>query len=145
MAQISKRPLTKDIEMRVLYTLWDALAYLKNEADTKKFLEDLLTPTEKVMLSKRLAIAVLLTKNYDYKSIKQILKVSSGTINNIAKWMKISGSGFKMTINHLLKEQKWIRVLDMINEVLHETLPNPKGKRIFNPRGPRKPIVSKSI
>ncbi len=145
MPQVSKRLVSKDLDFRIQNTLWDALAYVKDEDSVKKFLEDLLTPTEKIMLSKRLAIAVLLVKNYDYRSISQVLKVSTTTIASVATWLKIAGTGYRHVIEHILKEEKWVRILDLIDEILYEVLPSPKGKRVFGPKGPRTPIISKNI
>ena len=52
-------------------------AYLIN-----KFLEDFFSPTERTVMAKRLAIAVLIAKGNDYRTIAQILKVTPITIFN---------------------------------------------------------------
>lgn len=50
--------------------------------DTKRehVLQDLLTPTEKIMLAKRLALIALLTQDMSPYHISQILRMSSSTV-----------------------------------------------------------------
>ena len=80
MTQVSRLPLPKKLEEQ-MYTLFRrVLSELHSEGDITDFLDDLLTPTEKVMLAKRLAIAFLLEKGYDQRAIHTILKVSTTTV-----------------------------------------------------------------
>ena len=63
-------------------------------------MDDFLSPTEKTVLVKRLAIAVMLIKGNDYNSIRQTLKVTPVTISKIS--LKIAhgnGSVKKTAIN----------------------------------------------
>lgn len=83
----------------------DAVAHLRNRGDIQNFISDLLTPTEKIMLSKRLAIAVLLAKGYNYRQVCQILKISSGTINAVIKHQLINGAGYKVIVNKILRDE----------------------------------------
>ena len=144
MAQVSKKLLNKDIEERILNTLWDGVSFVKDYQEARMFLEDLLTPTEKIMLSKRLAIAVLLTKGYGYLNISNTLRVSSDTIKEVSNWLKISGNGYRLVINRLLKQERWIRVLATIDDFLY-SLPHPSGKKVFGPKPARRKIKPKTI
>ena len=65
MTQVSRIRLPKAVEDQMHGALRKALADLRTEEEVGEFLEDLLTPTEKIMLGKRLAIAILLDKGYD--------------------------------------------------------------------------------
>lgn len=78
---------------------------LKSVEDARLLLGDLLTRTEKIMIAKRLAIAVLLAKGYDYRSIINILKVSFTTINAILKQQVIDGRGYKKAVDKILKNE----------------------------------------
>ncbi len=62
MGRISKRRIDPEIEERIFEIFWDYLASLRNPEDINEFLASLLSYTEQVMLSKRLAIALLLAK-----------------------------------------------------------------------------------
>ena len=135
MPQVSKRPLSKN-----LYSIfWQTLADLKSSADVKEFLTDLLTPTEKVMLAKRLAIALMLIKGYDYASIRSSLKVSPQTIGSVSLWLKYSGSGYRKSIERIIKKQKIAGLIRNVENLLQEIKPErtfakvvqkgfPKGK-----------------
>lgn len=82
-----------------------AFLNLKSVEDARIFLNDLLTRTEKTMIAKRLAIAVLLTKGYDYRSISSTLKVSATTINAILKQQTIDGRGYKNIVGKILRDE----------------------------------------
>ncbi len=81
--QVSRLPLPKVLEEQMYELFRKALADLHTEDDVQAFLDDLLTSTEKVMLGKRFAIAVLLAKNYDYRAIQRIMKVSMSTVASV--------------------------------------------------------------
>jgi len=100
MSQVSKRFLAKDIELKLYQTLWESLAKLKSQNEIQAFLADLLSPVERTMVAKRLAIAVFLEKGYSYNSIKNILKVSATTIAKIS--LILSGNkGYKLAISKI--------------------------------------------
>lgn len=121
MTQVSKYPLSKDIEERIFVIFWKTLARLTTVFAIKKFFEDLLSSSERTMLAKRLAIALLLAKNYDYGSIKKILKVSDGTIAKVQIWLKHGGEGYKMAINSILKDEKMKEFWQKVEDALIET------------------------
>ena len=139
MPQVSKRPLAKNIQQNLYSIFWQTLADLKSSADVKEFLTDLLTPTEKVMLAKRLAIALMLIKGYDYSSIRSTLKVSPQTIGAVSLWLKYSGSGYRKSIERIIKKQKIAGLIQNVENLLREIRPErtftkvtqkgfPKGK-----------------
>ena len=123
MPQVSKRPLSKNIQQNLYSIFWQTLADLKNSADVKEFLTDLLTPTEKVMLAKRLAIALMLIKGYDYASIRSTLKVSPQTIGSVSLWLKYSGSGYRKSIERIMKKQKIADLIKNVENLLQEIKP----------------------
>ncbi len=83
-AQISKKYLARGVQEKISGTLLEAVSQVKGRQDTALFLNDLLTFTEKVVLGKRLAIAVLLLKGWGYEPIQNFLKVSSDTVGKVA-------------------------------------------------------------
>lgn len=137
MTQVSKYLLPKPLEAQMFDLFFRALADLRLPSEIKEFLDDLLSPTEKIMLAKRLGIALLLIKDYDQRSISQTLKVSLTTVTKINFWLKNSGSGYRRVINKFLKEEKWEefwqKVTDFVSEAtdtkhkLPVTVHRPKG------------------
>lgn len=144
MPQVSRYPLSKDIETRMFNLFWKSLARLSSPEKIKQFLDDLLSPVEKTMLAKRLSIALLLTKDYDYESIKRVLKVSNDTIAKVKIWLLHGGEGYKMVIGELLKDEKmkefWQKVEDTLIAtsgpigIVNAALRNHHARR--KPKGP---------
>lgn len=107
MSQVSRRMLNKEVEERINELLSQAIHKLRSKEEISDFLEELLTPTEKLVLSKRLAIAVLLAKKYDYNAIKDLLKVTSATIARISYWMRYRGRSVRKVIDLIVADANW--------------------------------------
>lgn len=123
MSQVSKRVLSKDIEIKLLEVLLSCFTYLSSKSDSKKFLFDLLSTTEQTMLAKRLGIALLLKKQYTYNEIKEILKVSQETIARVNMSLTYRGDGYNMIIRRLNSDQKIKDSLEKIGHIAIELLP----------------------
>lgn len=88
MTQVSKIRLRPEVEERIYKLLENALVRFKRNKDIIDFLNDFLSPIEKTILAKRLAITVLLAKGNNYVSISDILKVTPNTITKMSLRMK---------------------------------------------------------
>jgi uncharacterized protein YerC len=106
MTQISKRKLSENIEKRITEIFCESIVSLKNTNQVSSFLDEFLSPTEKLVLSKRLAIAVLLTKGYNYSAIKETLKVTSSTISKVAYFIKYRGKEWKKIANLIINDEE---------------------------------------
>lgn len=91
MPRVSEKPLPSKVSKAVLQTLKSSLKNLAKEEDAQAFLYDLLTPQEKEMLSKRLAIGILVYQKVHYRQICETLKVTPTTIQKIKTVMAKSG------------------------------------------------------
>lgn len=143
MAKISKRIIDKNLENYIFEVFIKTLAQTNNPDDVKDLIEDLLSPSEKIMLIKRLAIAVLLSKGYTYDQIDNTLKVSRPTIMTVSFWLKNGKSGYKKAVQKILNSQKKQALIDNIEDILlqvtlskrHESLAFKKkqkrGKELF--------------
>ncbi len=127
MAQVSKRYLQKQVEERILDLFWNSLSSLSTKEKIALFLDDLLTPTEKLMLSKRLAIAFMLMKGYDYPSINNRLKVSDQTIWNVKMSLTHRGKGYKMAIDQIMNKEKWEKFWQDLDHFFTQALPPRPG------------------
>ena len=105
MPQISRKPISKDIENKIYESFYRAIGLLK-EAEARLFIDDLLTKTERVMLPKRLAIAILLLKGWNYASIKEVLCVTQTTIASVSRTLEFS-TGLRKAIENLNKSEVW--------------------------------------
>lgn len=123
MAQVSKRYLDKQVEERILDLFWNSLSSLSTKEKVALFLNDLLTQTEKIMLSKRLAIAFMLMKGQDYPTINERLKVSDATIWNVKTSLTLGGKGYKMAIEQIMNKEKWEKFWQDLDNLFQEILP----------------------
>ena len=118
MAQVSRRYLPKDTQKKLFDLFFKALANIRNPSDIETFLFSLLGPTEKTMLAKRLGIALLLAKGYNYETIKDVLKVSQETIARVNGVLNYRSEGYEMVVKRVIRDEELGAFLkDMIKEV----------------------------
>ena len=126
MTQVSKYPVHKDVEKRMFEVFQKSIASLKNPTDVEDFFDEFLSPVEKIMLAKRLSIAILLTKGYRYPTIASILRVTPSTIANVSMNLQYKGVGYKRVVEIILHDEKinafWQQVEDLL-----ASIPKSKG------------------
>ena len=105
MTQVSKRQLGKQMEEMVYATFWETTAKLTKPDEVNLFFSDLFTPAERVNFIKRLSIAVLLYKGYDWRQICDLLKVSPNTVAKV--YLRLRSDGFKVFFDKVEKEKSW--------------------------------------
>jgi TrpR-related protein YerC/YecD len=89
--QVSPKNLDFKVSRTIKNQLLTVLCDLRNHNDLASFFEDFFTPTEQVVLMKRLAIATMLKDGRSYEEIKKILNVSSATISFVAEHLQNKG------------------------------------------------------
>jgi uncharacterized protein YerC len=105
MAQVSKYPISNNTLQSIFDTFIQSFTELSNTTESQKFILDLLTPTEQIMLAKRVYIAILLMKGYEYRDIQTYLKVSSGTIAVIANTLQEDRGGFRKILQRIISKK----------------------------------------
>lgn len=106
MTQVSRYPISKKVADRIFEVFLKTLVEIKSNEEADQFISDLLTPTEKIMLAKRLAIAFLLEKGYDYRSIQKIIRVSAPTITSVNIARKYGKEGYRRLISKITRDEK---------------------------------------
>ncbi len=129
MTQISKNPLNKEIEKRVYEVLMESIASVRSHDAVSQLLDDLLSPTERLMIAKRLSIAFLLFKKYDQRTISKWLKVSLGTINKVSLAMQIGKGGYLMIIKSIISKEELKGFIEKIELTFATLLLLPKNDR----------------
>ncbi len=129
MSQVSKYPIHKNVEKKMFEIFKSTISDLKNPLDIENFLDDFLSPVEKIMLAKRLAIAVLLAKGYTYPSISKILRVTPSTIATVSISLKYSGKGYKKMVEKILSNEKRDAFWKQIEDIL-SNIPKSKGSNL---------------
>ena len=127
MTQVSRIPLRKEIEKRIFEIFLNSLARVRHKEIVEDFINDLLSPVEKMMLAKRLSIAYLLKKGYDQRSISKLLKVSLSTVNRVSLRLQLGGKGYERVFMDIERDEKsndfWQKLDDFINDIVP-----PKGR-----------------
>jgi uncharacterized protein YerC len=126
MTQVSRRYLPQKVSSQIFDMFLTTITSLSTPASVNSFIEDLLSPTEQIVLGKRLAIAYMIQKGYTQRKIVDTLKVSIATVGKISLSMKKPNNGYSMVISHMLKIQKVSDFFDKIEEKLDGLMP-PKG------------------
>lgn len=83
MTKLPKKPLSVKQEEKILADLDRFLAAIDRKDDWQIICESLLTPTEWLVLAKRLQIGILLLKGYSYEKIEKELDTSANTISRV--------------------------------------------------------------
>lgn len=113
--------------MKIESLFRESLIYCSNTETVQNFIADLLTPTEKIVLSKRLAIAYLLEKGFSYETIEDILKVTSSTVGTISLMLKHRGTGIRTIFNKVQRNRQVKNILEELGELAIELMGRGKG------------------
>ena len=117
MAQVSKYLISDRIYKRCWEIFAKTLIGIKDSKDFEIIVEDLFTPTERVMFAKRLSIALLLMQGYEYRSIAKVLRVSFPTIRDTNMKLKYS-SGYQRAVGKILKDEKFTEYFNKIAQAV---------------------------
>ena len=105
MPHVSRHKLSKKTEEELLRNLNLVLTHIGNNDEMISFIDALFTSTEKVMLSKRLALIILIEEGLQDSQIADILHMTVNTVAKMRMLYELKGQGFKVAIRKL-KEQK---------------------------------------
>ena len=87
MAKVDYRELTSKERQAALDSLAEMIVLLKDKKQAREFIDRLLTPSEVVMLARRIGIANLLVHGASYVTIQEKLKVGVSTIRTVDQWL----------------------------------------------------------
>jgi len=92
-------------QRELLAEFCEAFLNLRNLDEAVKFLTDLLTKKEILILAKRIKIAKYLLERKSYREIEESLKTSHGTVAKIAEWLTEAGEGFRLIAKRTKKRE----------------------------------------
>ena len=96
--------LTDSEHMETLDMLYTAAGSMQGRDAMKTFLKELLTPSEKIMLGRRIWIARLLLQGYTPSEVGEKLQVGPNTVWRVEKWLNAQMPGYKQAIRNLEQE-----------------------------------------
>lgn len=108
MTKISHNALKPYVRDDILKEFWATLGELKTKT-LFILLQDIFTPTEIIMVAKRLAIIRSLRQKIDYASIRQEYKVTDTTIAKMNNILTNADDDFLRILDYLIKRenQRW--------------------------------------
>lgn len=117
MARISRIRLKDEILEKVFVLFFEVVGKKSNIQDFKNTIFEILSPTERIMIAKRVAIVYLLLKGIDQRSISKVLKVSNATVSKFAILMEKS-TGVVPSFAKILTNDKILDFLDQMFDAL---------------------------
>lgn len=134
MPRASKRFINRQLDEDLEEYFSILISNLNNPKEIESFFNDFLTSEEKLMLTKRLMLHLMLENNYKDFEIEQVLKISGETVRvhrNI--WSK-GGTAYKKVIGKIAGKQKtklfWKKIEKMLKplELALEAKTNMKSR-----------------
>ena len=128
MPQISKRFVKPAVKEKIDNLFIECIAECRNQKEAANFINVLLTKTEKTVIAKRVAIALMLTKGYTATEIDERLKVSQATVYTVKYWLEDKGSEINKILSNIAKrdDRQESENLDLQREA-GSILPPPPG------------------
>lgn len=106
--RLSDETMDPGLEKEIRKLLAQIIADVREETEAQQLLDDLLTPTEQMALSKRLGIGLSLVRGESYEEIKKRLKVSSATVAKVQE--SLDTPGMKLALSKAATDEwagKW--------------------------------------
>jgi len=101
--KVRPRKISNQDRIKYLDALYTALESLKSRDEIKKFLRDLLTESERIMVGRRIVIAQRLLKEQPYDQIIKEMKVGADTIMRVHRWLGDDSDGYEKAVKNLEK------------------------------------------
>jgi len=142
MSQVSRHKLQPEMSELIYGEFCQFITLIPARSSFQAFFNDFLTPTEKIMFSKRFMIMVLLMRGQTIEHIKDTLFVSNSAVMSVSSWLKNASPATKKALNLLNMKKDWQKFFDQIESVLDKL---PPGKyRNWKLAGQEKVINLKS-
>ncbi|MBI2442710.1 MAG: hypothetical protein HYV40_02235 [Candidatus Levybacteria bacterium] len=129
MSQLSKLPIRRDLEEQMFDLFTSTIISLKDKGEIEDFLSDLLSPIEKMMLAKRLAIALMLEKDYTYPMIGKALRVTPTTIASVSMQLRYAGKGYKKIVDKILRDERYEDFWSTVEDVVESSVVTKKSEK----------------
>ncbi len=118
MPRASKRKLDQKKLKNISSQLTYLISNLSRDSEIEDFLDNFLTREEKIMLSKRLVLFMILKKGYLPSTIKSLLNISYETIRIYQNQLSGKSQIFHEILEKLLKSQRNRDIFKNIEEIL---------------------------
>ncbi len=106
MARVNIHSISKEERFQIIGEFFDVIAELKGKQDIIDFFIGLLTPSESLMLARRIQIAKLIIEDKNYEEIRLELGVGLRTIQSVHTWLNKKEGAYKKIIERYLEKIK---------------------------------------
>jgi TrpR-related protein YerC/YecD len=108
MSKVRVYSIDKNERYRMVGDLFELIVNLRTKKEVIDFLIGLFTPSETLMIARRIQIAkMLLNENNSYEIIRKKLKVSNQTISKVEHWLKNDEQKNKIIVTKLNQIKKY--------------------------------------
>ncbi len=111
MTRISRFRVDDDVLEKIFSLFFEVIGKDKNEEEFQNIIHDLLSPAERIMIAKRVAIFYMLMKKLDYYNIAKSLKVSPSTIAKF-NLVKENSRGIVSALKSTVRNEKIINFFE---------------------------------
>jgi len=94
------------VKAKIQELLLDCISRCRDQKTSAGFIDDLLTDTEKVMIAKRIAVALMILKGYPSLDIEETLKVSGQTVWMMRAWLSAKGKGYREMLEEVIERDE---------------------------------------
>ncbi|MDO8552749.1 MAG: Trp family transcriptional regulator [bacterium] len=126
MTHVSKRKIKRQVEIQIVDAFMDAL-FSTNLTRGKARVRSILTPTERIMLAKRLAIITMLERDQSYYQIETTLHVSGSTVKRLHK--RLIAGDFDPLCRIFNRNLSFIDYLEIFLSAGMPSIAGPRGQR----------------
>ena len=102
--KVRPRELNDQQRIETLDALYTAAGSVRGRDAMKLFLRDLLTPSERIMLGRRILIARRLIAGHSHENISGSLKVGMDTVHRVHRWLQDQMPGYERAIKGMEEE-----------------------------------------
>lgn len=103
MGKVKISSMNRDDRYELLDELYNMISILDSKEEVKNFFRDLLTPSESLMLARRIAIAKMLIEGATYDEIKKKLSVGYDNIKSVYRWLYDGFGGYNLALEKISK------------------------------------------
>lgn len=115
MVRLSRFKLSNQQLEKLFSLFFEVVGKNKTKNEFQKIITDILSPAERVMIAKRIAIMYLLMKDVDHRTICYVLKVSTATVAKFAVLMEKSVGVIPLFKKMLTNE----KIIELFQEIFN--------------------------
>lgn len=113
MVRLSRLKLEDKVLNKLSVLLFEVIGKTNDQNKFSAIMRDLLSPSERIMLAKRIAIIYLLLKKVDYLTICDVVKVSPSTVAKFSLLLEKSEE-VSQTFSSILRQEKILNFVEGI-------------------------------